>query len=353
MADKTRICFVAPVSSKNVGGISSWVSIVKENVPFNYETIFIDTSLRHPFSKKRSFFDKYIYSFLRIFKQKNRLKKIVSRKIDVLHIATSGGLGFFRDLILLKYAKKNNVKTILHFHFGQIPFLSSSKKKIEYHLFLKCLEYSDYLISIDKRTYDYLNSRGIKSYYIPNPTVLHANSYKNDSSNVLFVGHVTREKGIFELIDSFSLFSKKFPDWKLFIAGPCQKKIANLIKQKCNSSGVVFFGPISHDRVISLMGESSFLVLPSYTEGMPNVVLEAMSCGLPCIGTSVGGMPEMLKGIGIIVPPKSVSALSKAMIKMATDKEIRKKYSDMSYKKVAAEYAPNVVVQKMIDLWEK
>ncbi len=349
-----RICFVAPISSKNLGGISSWISIVKDNMPENYESFFIDTSLRHSFSKKRTFFDKYIYSFFRVFEQKRNLKRmILHEKIDILHIATSGGFGFYRDLQLLKIARTNNVKTILHFHFGRIPALISSKKGLEYQLFLKCLEYSDFLISIDKNTFECLNSNWISSYYVPNPTILHANLYSSNSKNILFVGHVTPEKGIFELINSFSVFSKRFPDWKLFIVGPCQKRVKKEMERKCSLNGVTFFGPVSHEEVISFMRDSSFLVLPSYTEGMPNVILEAMSCGLPCIGTSVGNMPEMLKDTGMIVPPKSVTALNDALSRMATDKQLRERLSSASYERIAKEYMPSLVIQKMIEVWEK
>ena len=99
---------------------------------------------------------------------------------------------------------------------------------------------------------------------------------------------------------------------KIIGDGPELKTIVKSVEDKNLEEYIDFLGVLSHDKVISHMQRSDFLILPSFMEGAPNVIREAMSCGVPVIATSVGGIPEMIEEgeHGLLFEPNDLKALS-------------------------------------------
>jgi glycosyltransferase involved in cell wall biosynthesis len=113
---------------------------------------------------------------------------------------------------------------------------------------------------------------------------------------ILFVGNIKRSKGAFEALAGFHLILPKHPSYQLIYIGN-GPDLAEL-KQEATKKGILrniqFLGAKSHQEIASILKESKLLLLPSHAEGVPNVVLEAMSCGIPSVATAVGGIPEIL-----------------------------------------------------------
>ena len=112
----------------------------------------------------------------------------------------------------------------------------------------------------------------------------------------LFVGSVTSRKGIFDLLDSLK-YSSNLSKLSIFIVGPdysngiLSDKIRK-IEEKTNQKLVVYFG--EQPEIEKFYNASHFLILPSYSEGQPNVILEALSSGLPVIGSKIGGIEDII-----------------------------------------------------------
>ncbi|MFN6945103.1 MAG: glycosyltransferase [Cytophagaceae bacterium] len=145
---------------------------------------------------------------------------------------------------------------------------------------------------------------------------------------ILFVGRLIYDKGIYELADTFCRIAKKYPDIDLMLIGEEIEK-ENLVT-KFDKEGiinrVIFKGMIPYKEVAYHMKISELLVFPTWAEGLPNVVMEAMAVGLPVVATNVGGIPEVLEdGVtGLSVPVKNVEKLVEAIIRMIEDKDLRK-----------------------------
>jgi glycosyltransferase involved in cell wall biosynthesis len=103
------------------------------------------------------------------------------------------------------------------------------------------------------------------------------------------------------------------------------EKLVQLRASVCRGQAVVLPGLVSPEEVPKYLQASDFMVFPSYSEGMPQSVLEAMNCGLPVVATRVGGIPEAVVDgrTGILVDAKNIGQLQQAMEKMITDKEFR------------------------------
>jgi glycosyltransferase involved in cell wall biosynthesis len=132
---------------------------------------------------------------------------------------------------------------------------------------------------------------------------------------ILTVGNLRWQKDHQSLIKAFSNFKKKHPEYILLIVGTgvLEGELKKLASSEGISDFMEFKGKLSHSDISELMQQADFFVLSSVSEGSPKVVLEAMSCGLPIVSTSVGDIPKLIKGYGLSCPPSNPLLLSKTM----------------------------------------
>lgn len=138
-----------------------------------------------------------------------------------------------------------------------------------------------------------------------------------ENEYVLFIGNLKSDKGVIELLDGFANASALQPSIQLVFVGdgPMMATLKDKAIQHNISDRVIFLGNINHDLVPQWLQHCKVLSLPSYHEGVPNVLLEAMACGVPVIATNVGGIPEVINETicGEIIPAKDTDALTVAL----------------------------------------
>ncbi len=135
-----------------------------------------------------------------------------------------------------------------------------------------------------------------------------------DFALILYVGNLKKEKGCLDLLNAFVQIAPKQPKLKLYIAGTgvMQKTMKERAAQAGLENRVVFLGKINHDKLRHWYNAADLVSLPSYNEGVPNVLLEAMACGTPVIATRVGGIPEVVEDhTGLLSPAGDTAALEK------------------------------------------
>ncbi len=142
---------------------------------------------------------------------------------------------------------------------------------------------------------------------------------------IIFVGSLIPKKGLQDLIEAMT--SPQFANTELIIVGdgyygPELKKLAN---RKLNGRCVEWMGIVPPVKVGEVLRESDILVLPSYTEGSPNVIKEAMATALPVIGARVGGVPELVDHgrTGFLYEPGAIEELRDYLGKLVEDKDMR------------------------------
>ena len=115
-----------------------------------------------------------------------------------------------------------------------------------------------------------------------------------------------------------------------------------------------FYGEVSHNEAIKLLSETSIFILPSYTEGFPNVILEAMALGKCIISTDVGAIPEILSdGAGIIIQPKDAGIITSALKKVSDDEEMRINTSKIGFFKVRKQYEISESFKEYYRVWSE
>lgn len=148
---------------------------------------------------------------------------------------------------------------------------------------------------------------------------------------VLFVGTNMQRKGLPTLIRAAHIVMKKVPHLKFWIVG--EDKTLPKMKELCIKEGVYdsfcFLGWKSQDELRNIYSRADVFVMPSLTEALGVVFLEAMASGLPIIGTNIGGIPEIIQdGInGLLVPPDDPKILAKALTQLLLDSELQQKLS--------------------------
>ena len=291
---------------------------------------------------------------------------ILQYRPTVLHITSSATLGLIKDIIIIKLAKLLKTPTVIHWHFGRIPELAKIQNW-EWKFLKYVVKNSDTSIVIDKKSYETLLAQGLNNVEnIPNPIpfdieqkardIFGQNSIRS-SGKVLFVGHVIRDKGVFELVEACS----DIPEiQELIIIGPYEEDIKNqlitLSKKKKDGNWLKLLGQQNKDYVLYSMEKSQILILPSYTEGFPNVVIEAMAMGCAVIATNVGAIPEMINygnenTCGICVPPQNAEKLKDAIIELIKNSENAFKMGHSGIEKVLNNYTLDIVVKQYSRVW--
>ncbi|ADD40116.1 glycosyl transferase group 1 [Stackebrandtia nassauensis DSM 44728] len=203
----------------------------------------------------------------------------------------------------------------------------------------------------DRAEYARMLDHRVRVARIPSPVAtLHAEAADPASKVVVAAGRLVRAKGFDLLIPAFAHVVAKDPEWRLriFGGGPMQAKLAALIEANGLEDNVVLMG-----RTGDLGGElakASFCALGSRSEGLPMVVLEAFTHGLPVVSCAYPGAEELVSDgrDGILVPPEDVEELGTAMAWLATDVEARATMGERALRK-ARDYGPDAVAAQ----WEQ
>ncbi len=157
--------------------------------------------------------------------------------------------------------------------------------------------------------------------YYEIPREIAASKLEKDSTKkyILFVGRLAEGKGIHHVIQILPRLIEVHPDIVFLIVGygPFENMLRKLVAEKKLEKYVVFEGLITSNFLKYYYNVADVFVLPSYSEGTPNVIQEAVACNVPCIATNVGGIADILsEDIGILVNPKDNDSLLKGAQKI-------------------------------------
>lgn len=187
----------------------------------------------------------------------------------------------------------------------------------------------------------YVNYNGV------NPDVFYPINQKPCSHRFVFVGSLIETKGCNELLLAFVHLKRKHPEAELDIIGegPMKKALTEQIIQHGFTDCIRLCGSVSLTKVAEYIRQANFLVLPSYREGVPNVLLESFASGTPVISTRVGGIPEVVNNnVGLLVDVKNELMLAAAM-----EKALSMKWSTEAILKHAEQFNWDSNVQRVLD----
>lgn len=173
---------------------------------------------------------------------------------------------------------------------------------------------------------------------------------------IAFVGRVTRDKGIVEIIDALNICIKRGADIKLIIVGPIERQDplpSEYYAQLETNPNIIYMGKQMDVRPIYALADG--LVLYSYREGFGNVVIEASSFGLPTIVADIPGLKDTIIDLqtGLLVEPRNSKKLSEAIFKLYSDRDLSTKLGQVAKERIHKHFSNEVVWSAQYKLYKK
>ena len=287
------------------------------------------------------------------------LKCIFDRNIKIIHIHGAANASFYRCKIFINLAKKLKKKVILHEHAADfVEFYQNSNDKTNINQTLnKC----DCLIVLSESWKEYFSSIGVdknKIYVLNNivsPPDFKDVPRKDNKLHLMFMGEISIRKGGFDLLQAISDNKEYFKDKLLLRMGgnEVDGDIQTFIKQHQLEEFVSYEGWISGNKKTECLNWEDVYILPSYNEGLPIAILEAMSYKHPIISTPVGGIPEIIKTHenGILVQPGNKKEISEAIKYYIEHPENIKIHGEKAYQTVQ-NFFPQKVFTDLIHIYQ-
>ena len=279
-------------------------------------------------------------------------------QMDILHVNMAADASFYRKKIFIDTAAFFHKKILIHEQGGDFQsFYYDKNSENGRRVIRKTLNKSQLFVVLSQEWAEFFKPivNKEKIVILENAVLIPPDSKTSyDDHNILFLGRLCKEKGISELLDAVSAASQKYPDIRLFLGGiwednNLKKKAAALKKH------VKYLGWIDDKQKELYMEKCSIFVLPTYFEGQPISLLEAMAKVMAVIGTAVGGIPQIVTNNqdGILINPKNTQTLSESICKLLDDTEMKKRYGINARARIIQNYNMSERVNGLVAIYKK
>ncbi|MFB8787546.1 MAG: glycosyltransferase family 4 protein [Potamolinea sp.] len=274
------------------------------------------------------------------------LWKLLKGEVDVVHIHLAERGSALRKSILILLARLFRKPVILHAHGCEFHSFHGSLSPFMKRVLNLILRQSTYLIALSEswKDYyiDYCGFKPKKVVVFPNPVEIPENvpdrANLHQKINFVSLGRIGKRKGAFDLIEAFAkLTPQQREKSELTLAGIGEVEEARSLAESLNiKQHINFPGWVDPVGRSELLSKADVFVLPSYNEGLPMALLEAMSWGLPVITTPVGGIPEVVthSKTGLLVNPGDVQQLAEEVQSLIEDESLRLKLGTNARKRI-------------------
>lgn len=281
-----------------------------------------------------------------------------SKQIEIVHIHGAANASFYRCKLFINLAKKYHKKVILHEHAADFrDFYSNSADKVN---IIKTINSCDCFIVLSKSWQEYFISIGVnkeKIHVLNNivsPPIQHNVIHNDNKLHLIYLGELSQRKGIYDLLIALNEYKNYFEDRLLLKIGGNEVdcNVKKFIQEKALSGFVSYEGWVSGDKKVNNLIWADIYILPSYNEGLPVAILEAMSYSHPIISTYVGGIPEIVipGNNGILVQPGNVKGIADAIKYYIENKDIIELEGKKSYD-IVKDFFPEAVFSELISIY--
>ena len=245
---------------------------------------------------------------------------IIVKNVNIVHIHSSAYISFYRKIIFYLLSKLFSKKVILHLHASKFYTFFLNSKGLKKRILNIIFNNVDCVIVLNE---DWLHKLkiefpGVTIKKIFNPIEITELRYiKKDHTfgplNVLFMGFLIESKGLLDLLKISTLLKDEDIKFTICGKGPLESYIRN---HSLNTYNITFKGWIDGSEKIQLFKNADLLILPSYNEGLPIIILEAMHYSLPILATNISGIPEEItNGVnGYLIEPGDIDGIIKHIL---------------------------------------
>lgn len=310
--------------------------------PFNHVTTVVDYGAIRKFT---TFFKAY-FEFWRWM--------LFHKEIKIVHVHGASDASFWRKRVFINIAKMFGKKVVFHCHGAEFKRFTSQHRKAVVNTLKKC----DKIIALSEswkewfeETIETNNIIVIKNIISP-PNVA---KVAHEKFTLIFLGRLGERKGIYDLLDVLIDHKEEFLNKLEFLYGGDGdvEQVKEIIEKEGLENIAKYQGWVNGAKKEYMLNVADAYILPSYNEGLPISVLEAMSYSLPIISTRVGGIPEIVHdGVnGFLMQPGDKVSLYKAIASLMENKDVSIGMG-VNSKQIVKEHMPQYVENQLKELYE-
>ena len=277
-------------------------------------------------------------------------------EIKIVHIHTASYNSFKRSAWFVKAAKRMGRKVVIHIHGGGFREYYDKEKSFIQPIIDQC----DALITLSPKWKMFFEEvvHHKNVHIVPNviafPIV--KTVAKTDVFHLLYMGHITKAKGIFDLVEMLTEHKEEYLGKLILDIGGGmyeEEELKRYISDNKMEDIIRFHGWLLGEGKTDIFNIADAYILPSYTEGVPISILEAESYGLPVLSTTVGGIPEIVADgeNGLLFEPGNKQQMKMAIDALMQDKELRISMAECS-KKISMKNLPQFVEQSLLEVYK-
>jgi glycosyltransferase involved in cell wall biosynthesis len=282
------------------------------------------------------------------------LALVMRHSCAVLHVHAASRASFWRKSIFMSVALLARWPIVFHLHGGGFGrFYAEECGPFSRRLIRFFLDRAASIVVVSEQWETWVRgvSRNPRITCIPNPVVLPAlANVSREPGLVLFSGRCEVGKGIFDLLDAAGILRAQVPGLRIECAGDGDiGKVERRAAALGLAARVKMRGWLSRCAGDELLSRASVFVLPSYAEGLPMSLLEAMAAGCPVVATPVGGIPDLvIDGVnGLLVPVGDPRALSEALARILHDSELARRLGRAARSTIESRYTAERSVDRL------
>ena len=282
----------------------------------------------------------------------------------LVHVQTASRASFWRKSVVCLLARAAGRPYLVHVHGGEfMKFYREESRPLTQRWIRHTLaraalvialsdQWRERLLAIEPTACVEVLPNGV---LLPDLHDLH-DTRRRQASTLLFVGDLIRAKGLHDLIRAFGRIAPRFPQLELVCAGGRPPpEMTQLVAELALQQRVAFPGWLGPERLRAELGRATVFALPSYAEGMPMALLEAMSWGLPVIATPVGGVPQVVEhGVnGLLVTPGDSDGLAAAVARLLSEPALRESLGAAARRTIATRFSLQTALDRLGELYRR
>lgn len=347
-----RVLVVGPSDTRSRGGMATVIREMREDTGLTrrYEMGFHASYIDGNLLTRLLYSGWGYFRFLQIFD-----------RYDLIHIHAAAFGSTFRKGLYIRAAKRRGKRVIFHVHGAEYLDFYDALPPRGKRMVSRIVEDADMVLALSQGWKRELDQRfGLKrcevlenGIEVEQFAAARTDVWENRKA-FLMLGRLGERKGTYDLINAMELAAKRVPDLICYFAGDGEtEKAREMVARKQLQQNIKILGWIDAEKKIELLGKTCALVLPSYNEGLPMAILEAMSAGKAVISTDVGAIPEVIEGEnGILIRPGDVSALAQALIDLCENREMLEGMARKNIAKATERFSTTGMHQRLADYYE-
>jgi glycosyltransferase involved in cell wall biosynthesis len=281
---------------------------------------------------------------------------ILLRGCDLVYIHCAVHRSFYRKILFIYAGLLFRKRIVLHIHPNEFSTFIVDLKPWAKRFVHSLLERIDAFVVLTDILRDDLRRHFPNQtiFVLKNPVNLDETAkddgLKRERDKIVYLGWYIRAKGVFDLVDAMEVLANQGIRVRLCFYGTKQAgRLKDYVKSKGLCDRITVNGWVSGAEKSEALRTSSMLVLPSHSEGIPNVVLEAMASMTPVVATDAGGLKEVLRDgeNAIVAAINNPLDLSSKILRCLHNEELRTRITENAYRDILANYHSEVIKRKL------